>query len=172
MLPKQARGTCRKHIITKHFLQVVDPDCIRKWKILYLLNISLRHMLMSSSLVVFVLLQPTHRRNMSYFFFVSVYVKDTGCNIIYWTLKCIGHTRKLFNTCKLLGCKKKYKIQGGPSARIVRLGWLCSKMFHYLAQLLSHFFQFPISPSRTMQRVEEPESKSTQPNYPSRWTTL
>ena len=45
-------------------------------------------------------------------------------------------------------------------------------MFHHLAHLLSQFWQFPISPSRTWQRVEQPKSKPTQPSYPSRWTTL
>ena len=41
-------------------------------------------------------------------------------------------------------------------------------IFHYLAQLISHYAQFPISPIRTRQRVEKLKSKSTQPNYPSR----
>ena len=36
-------------------------------------------------------------------------------------------------------------------------------MFHHLAQLLS---QFPISPGRTRQRVEEPKSNSTQLRFP------
>ena len=41
-------------------------------------------------------------------------------------------------------------------------------MFHRLAQLLSQLCQFPIRPSRTRQRVEQPKAKSTQPSYPSR----
>ena len=36
-------------------------------------------------------------------------------------------------------------------------------MISYFAQLLRHFCQLPISPSRTGQRVEQPKSKSTQP---------
>ena len=42
-------------------------------------------------------------------------------------------------------------------------------MFHHLAHFLS---QFPISPSRIRQMVEQHKSKSTQPRYPTRWTTL
>ena len=45
-------------------------------------------------------------------------------------------------------------------------------IYDVIAQLLSHFYQLPISPSRTRQRVEQPKSKSTQPNCPNRWTTL
>ena len=45
-------------------------------------------------------------------------------------------------------------------------------MFHHLARLIIHFCQFPISPSTTRQRVEQPKSKSNQPNYLTRWTTL
>ena len=42
-------------------------------------------------------------------------------------------------------------------------------MFHHLVQLLSQLCQFPISPGRTRQRVEQPKSKSTQPRFASRW---
>ena len=52
----------------------------------------------------------------------------------------------------------------------VGLTWI--QVFLYLAQLLSHFCQLPISPSRTRQKVGQPKSKSTQSNYQSRWTTL
>ena len=45
-------------------------------------------------------------------------------------------------------------------------------MFHHLAQLLSQFCQFPISPGRTRQRVEQPKSKSTQPRFARRRVTL
>ena len=41
-------------------------------------------------------------------------------------------------------------------------------MFHHLAQLLWQFCQFPISPGRTRQRVEQLKSKSTKPSSPSR----
>ena len=52
-----------------------------------------------------------------------------------------------------------------------KMGWVdfdlrCSNI------LLSQFCQFPISPSRTRQLVEQPKSKSTQPSYPTRWTTM
>ena len=45
-------------------------------------------------------------------------------------------------------------------------------MFRHPAHLLSQFCQFPISPSRTRQRVEQLESKQTQPSYPSGCLTL
>ena len=45
-------------------------------------------------------------------------------------------------------------------------------MIHLLAQLLRQFCQFPISPSRTRQRVEQPKSKSTQPRFARRCVTL
>ena len=45
-------------------------------------------------------------------------------------------------------------------------------MFHHLAQLLSQFCQFPISPGRNRQRVEQPKSRSTQPMFAKRCVTL
>ena len=45
-------------------------------------------------------------------------------------------------------------------------------MFHHLAQLLSQFCQFPISPGRTRQRVEQPKSYLTQPRFARRWVSL
>ena len=51
-------------------------------------------------------------------------------------------------------------LQGGPSGRIVGLGWLRSVMFHHLAHLLGQFCQFTISPRRTKQKVEN----QSQPN--------
>ena len=54
-------------------------------------------------------------------------------------------------------------LQGDTSPGEPRLGGLWFGMFHHLAQLLS---QFPISPGRTRQRVEEPKSNSTQLRFP------
>ena len=51
-------------------------------------------------------------------------------------------------------------LQGDPYPGKPRLGWLWFGMFHHLTQLLSQFCQFPISPGRTRQRVEQPKSKS------------
>ena len=45
-------------------------------------------------------------------------------------------------------------------------------MFHHLAQMLSQFCQFPTSPGRTGQRVEQPKSRSTQPRFARRCVTL
>ena len=57
-------------------------------------------------------------------------------------------------------------LQGGTSDRIVGLGRIWSVMFHHLAHLISQSCQFPIGPSRTRQKVEQPKSKSTQPIQP------
>ena len=76
--------------------------------------------------------------------------------------------------CELVNqvmCQNLMLLQGGESIRIVGSGWHWSMMFHHLAQLLGQFCQFPISPSKTRQRVEQPKSKSTQPNYPTRCTS-
>ena len=62
-------------------------------------------------------------------------------------------------------------IQWDPSPGEPRLGWLWLWIFHYLAQLLSQFCQFPISPGRTRQRVEQTKSKSTQPRFARRWVS-
>ena len=45
-------------------------------------------------------------------------------------------------------------------------------MFHHFAFLLSQFCQLPISTSRTLQKADQPKTKSTRPNYLTRWTTL
>ena len=44
-------------------------------------------------------------------------------------------------------------------------------MFDHFAQLLSQLCQFPISPGRPGQRVEQPKSKSTQPRFARRCVT-
>ena len=61
---------------------------------------------------------------------------------------------------------------GRPNWSDSRLGWLWSAMFHHHAILLSQSCQFPISPSRTMQKMQQPKSKSTQPSYPTRWAAM
>ena len=58
-------------------------------------------------------------------------------------------------------------LHNGASTQIVGLGWLWSMMFCHLAQLLSQFCHFPISPNRIRQRLENPKSKWNQPSYPS-----
>ena len=68
---------------------------------------------------------------------------------------------------RVSGGKELPVLQGGATTQIVGLGWLWSMTFHHLAHLLSQFCQFPISPSRTRQRVEHLISKQTQPSYPS-----
>ena len=44
-------------------------------------------------------------------------------------------------------------------------------MFNHLTHLLSKFWHFPINPSRTRQRVEQLNSRQTQPSYPSPCTS-
>ena len=58
---------------------------------------------------------------------------------------------------------RQSELQGDTSSGEPRLDWLWFGMSHHLAQLLSQFCQFLISPGRTRQRVEEPKSNSTQP---------
>ena len=63
-------------------------------------------------------------------------------------------------------------LQGVPTACGLRLGWLRFWMLHHLAQLLSHFCQNSICPSRTGQIHELLRSKLTQPRSASWRNTL
>ena len=77
-------------------------------------------------------------------------------NPIWSSHKCTGFI--------LLTSKQKFRhgIQGNTSPGEPGLGWLWFGMFNYLAQLLSQFCQFSISPGRTRQRWNS--QNQSQPN--------